>query len=84
MRIRETIITGVKTQVLHILSVCVFFSLIQHAMRMRHIIICDASSYTIFFFTTNGAIFFFWGGELLEVKFVLMVSTKLFILRITE
>jgi len=40
-RVRANIVAVEKQRVLHKLSVCVFaFLIIQHAMRMRHFIIC--------------------------------------------
>jgi len=44
-----TIVTVEKHEVLHI--ICVFVALvIQQAMRMRHIVICDLSSSALYFF----------------------------------
>jgi hypothetical protein len=38
-----------KSGNLHILSACVLALVIQHAMRMRHIVFCGLSDSTIFF-----------------------------------
>ena len=51
-RVRATIVAVEKLYVLHIVSVCVsvcvFGALgIQHAMRIRHIIICGLSDSTV-------------------------------------
>ena len=49
--VHATIFAEEKRSVLQILSVCVALS-IQHAMRMRHIVICGVYSCAIFFHTT--------------------------------
>ena len=47
-RVHETVDTEEKQQVLHFLSASVALG-IQHAMRMRHIVICGLSGCTTFF-----------------------------------
>jgi hypothetical protein len=47
-RVRVTIVTEKKQYILHIMSVSVAL-VIQHAMRMRHIVICGQSGSTTLF-----------------------------------
>ena len=47
-RVRATVVVVEKQQVLHIPSVCVAL-VIQRVIRMRRIVICDLSQYTLFF-----------------------------------
>ena len=48
--------------ILHILSMCLFVALgIQHAMRMRHIVICSLLRYTKFLHIVLQTARFFWG-----------------------
>jgi len=47
--VRATIFVVGKQRALHNLSVCIFSPISQHAMRMRHIVICGLARSTIFF-----------------------------------
>ena len=44
-----TIFAVEKRLLLHVMSVCVLALVIQHALRMRHIVFCGLSSCTVFF-----------------------------------
>jgi hypothetical protein len=57
-RFRGTIVAVEKERVLYKMSVCLALG-IQHAMRMRHIVVCSLPRSTIFFhfFVINGTNF---------------------------
>ena len=68
---------------------CVFAALfIQHAIRVRHIVICDLSSSTVLFPTLSHKRHDFRKKKLLKIKCVFRISLRLseiyFILRRTE
>jgi hypothetical protein len=83
-RLRNRCCSGKSLSIIY--SVCVFVALgIQHAMRMRHIVICDLPGSTMFFshYPLNGTIF---REKVIEHKMcVLIFSTNMseifFILR---
>ena len=74
--VRLTIFAVEKQQVLHILSVCLVALGIQHAMRMRHIVMWPPQLYNIFpHYPISGMIF---GKQVTEHKMcVLIFSTNL-------
>jgi len=56
-------------------TVCVFVTLsIQHALRMRHVVICGLLRSTVFFHLINGTTY---EKMLLNIKCVLQVSLQL-------
>jgi hypothetical protein len=68
-RVRTTTVVAEKQGVLHNLCVCVALG-IQHAIRMRHFVICGLPRSTLFFhnYLINGKIF--GGKKLLKIKCV--------------
>jgi len=81
-RVRAAIVAvGKQILQLHILSVSVA-RVIQHAMRMRHIVICGLSVYTTFFsdYFINGTIF----EKKTEHKFCVLISSTTIIRSISH
>ena len=75
-RFHATTVAVENQIVLHILSVCVFVALgIQHAMCMRHIVICGLPRSTIFFslLLIKGTIFEGGRGGLTEQKMCVLI-----------
>ena len=75
-RVRVTTVV-VENNTYYIFWVFVFVSLvIPHAMRMRRIVICNLSGSTIFLHIVPYTGRFSRGGELLNIKCVLISSTN--------
>jgi len=84
-RVRATTVAVEKQWALHNLSVFVALG-IQHAMHMRHIVICGLAGYKIVlpYYLINGTIFSSGGGgEVIEHK-LFLESETFFTLRRTE